>query len=174
MNGEREAAIATTGASRLLTSRFCFSHPAHCIALGFGAGLAPIAPGTFGTLVAIPLALLLWRTADDVGYIAVVVVLTLVGVWAAARTSRDLGVADHGGIVIDEIAAFLGMLFFVGENFWQIVFAFMLFRAFDIAKPPPIRWVDAHVKGGLGVMADDFLAAAFALLVQKLVVGSVT
>ncbi|HVE50612.1 MAG TPA: phosphatidylglycerophosphatase A [Casimicrobiaceae bacterium] len=170
MRSEREAVIATTEPRPSPTARFCFSHPAHCIALGFGAGLSPVVPGTIGTFVAIPLALILWRTTNDAGFIVAVIVLTLIGVWAGARTSRDLGVDDHGSIVIDEIAAFLAMLYFVEVGIWHIAFAFVLFRAFDIVKPPPIRWVDAHVKGGIGVMADDFVAAAFALLVHELVV----
>lgn len=170
VNAEHEAVVTTMGPRPSPTARFCFSHPAHCIALGFGAGLSPVAPGTIGTFVAIPLAMLLWRTTNDAGYFVAVIVLTFIGVWAAARTSRDLGVDDHGGIVIDEIAAFLAMLYFVEGMVWHIALAFVLFRAFDIVKPPPIRWVDAHAKGGVGVMADDFVAAAFALLVWKLVV----
>jgi phosphatidylglycerophosphatase A len=152
------------------TLRFFAAHPAHVVALGFGAGLAPVAPGTFGTLVAIPIALLLWRTTGDAGYVTVLAGLTALGVWASSRTSRDLGVDDHGAIVIDEIAAFLAMLFFVGEGVSRIAFAFVLFRVFDVLKPPPIRWVDEHVKGGVGVMADDFVAAALATLVYALVV----
>jgi phosphatidylglycerophosphatase A len=150
------------------TLRFCLSHPAHFIALGFGSGLAPAAPGTFGTLVAIPIAAMLWRIAGDAGYLVTVAVVFAVGVWAAQRTSADLGSDDHGAIVIDEIAAFLGMLFFVGGGVVQVAYAFALFRLFDVTKPPPIRLVDARVKGGFGVMADDVLAAAFALAVYAL------
>lgn len=167
VNRDRETLSVITQSRTALTPRFCFAHPAHCIALGFGAGLSPVAPGTVGTLVAIPLAMLLRRATGDAGYIVAVVLLTLIGIWAAARTSRSLGVDDHGGIVIDEIAAFVALLFFVGDEIWRIAFAFALFRAFDIVKPPPIRWVDAHIKGGVGVMADDVVAAAFALVVYK-------
>ena len=150
--------------------RFCVSHPAHFIALGFGAGLSPAAPGTVGTLVTIPLAMLLRAVSNDVGYLASVAVVFAVGVWASARTARDLGVADHGGIVIDEIAAFLLMLFFVGNDLAGVAYAFLLFRLFDIVKPPPIGMIDQRMKGGLGVMVDDIVAALFALIVYALTV----
>jgi len=149
-------------------------HPAHFIALGFGAGLAPKAPGTFGTLVAIPIALALRAYASDAAYVAVVALLLVVGTWAAHETGRALGVPDHGSIVIDEIVAFLAMLFFTGTTPLRIAFAFALFRFFDIVKPPPIRQLDAAMKHGVGVMVDDLVAAGYALLVfavgQRLVV----
>lgn len=152
------------------TFRFLLRHPAHFIALGFGSGLAPFAPGTFGTLVAIPIAALLRAYASDVGFAAAIVLLFALGTWAADVTGRDLGVPDHGGIVIDEIVAFLIVLYFVGGDPLQEAFAFLLFRIFDIAKPPPIRQVDAALKNGIGVMVDDVLAAAYALFVFALVV----
>jgi len=145
--------------------RFLMHHPAHFIALGFGAGLAPVAPGTFGTLVAIPIALLLRAYAGDALFLAVVVALLVVGTWASQVTGRALGVPDHGGIVIDEVAAFLLVLFFTGTTPLRIAVAFALFRFFDIVKPPPIRQLDAALKNGVGVMADDLLAAGYALLV---------
>jgi phosphatidylglycerophosphatase A len=152
------------------TLHFLLRHPAHFIALGFGSGLAPFAPGTFGTLVAIPIAALLRAYASDGGFVAAIVLLLALGTWAADVTGRDLGVPDHGGIVIDEIVAFLIVLYFVGgDPLWQ-AFAFLLFRIFDIAKPPPIRQVDAALKNGIGVMVDDLLAAAYALFVFALVV----
>ena len=89
----------------------------------------------------------------------VVALFVLGGAWAAERTGRDLGVADHGGIVIDEIAAMLLMLFFTGTDLARIALAFLLFRLFDIVKPPPIGWLDRTVKGGFGAMLDDFVAA---------------
>lgn len=147
------------------TLRFLVAHPAHFVALGFGSGLAPVAPGTWGTLVAIPLAALLRAFGGDVAMAVAVVVLVAVGTWASTVTSRDLGVDDHGSIVIDEIAAFLLVLLFVGGDALRVAVAFLLFRLFDIAKPPPIRQVDEHVKGGFGVMADDLVAAGYALLV---------
>jgi len=144
---------------------FLFGHPAHFIALGFGAGLARIAPGTFGTLVAFPIAWVLYRYADTTAWLVAIAAISLIGVWAAHVTGRNLGIADHGSIVIDEIAAFLFVLFFAGPDLTRMVIAFALFRAFDIVKPPPIRQVDAAFKHGAGVMADDYIAAGYTLLV---------
>ena len=151
------------------TAQFMLNHPAHFIALGFGAGLAPVAPGTFGTIVAIPIALVLDRYAGDAGFAAAIVVLFVVGVWASAVTGRALGVPDHGSIVVDEVVAFLLVLYFAGLTPLRIAFAFVLFRFFDIVKPPPIRQVDAAMKSGFGVMLDDIVAAGYALLVFALV-----
>ena len=147
------------------TLRFLVSHPAHFVALGFGSGLAPVAPGTFGTLVAIPLAITLRSRFDDLGYVLAVVFLFVVGIAVSQVTARDLGVADHGSIVWDEVVAFLAVLFFVGDDWRWVAVAFALFRFFDIVKPPPIRAVDARLKNGFGVMADDILAAGYTLLV---------
>jgi phosphatidylglycerophosphatase A len=150
------------------TLTFLFSHPAHFLALGFGAGLSPVAPGTVGTLVALPLAALLHATTDDIGYTIVVAIAFAVGVWAADRTGRDLGVADHGAIVWDEVVAFLLVLFFVGADPLQQVFAFLLFRLFDIVKPPPARFIDNEWHHGFGVMADDIVAALYTVIVLAL------
>ncbi len=147
------------------SSRFLFAHPAHFIALGFGAGLARVAPGTFGTLVAIPIAVGLWAYAPDAMYLAVVAAFLGVGIWAAAVTGRDLGMPDHGAIVWDEVVAFLLVLFFVRHDGVAVAFAFLLFRFFDIVKPPPIRHLDAALKNGFGVMLDDLVAAGYTLLV---------
>jgi phosphatidylglycerophosphatase A len=147
------------------TFAFLIRHPAHMVALGFGAGLAPFAPGTFGTVVALPIAVALWRHAGDAGFAAALVVLFALGVWASAVTGRNLGVPDHGAIVWDEVVAFLLVLFFVGNDPVRVAVAFLLFRFFDIVKPPPIRQLDAALKNGFGVMADDILAAGYTLLV---------
>jgi phosphatidylglycerophosphatase A len=147
------------------TVAFLFRHPAHFIALGFGSGLSPVAPGTFGTLVAIPLALLLRTYTSDVEFVAAIVILFVVGAWASQLTGRNLGVPDHGAIVIDEIAAFLLVLFFAGTDWTRMAFAFLIFRLFDIVKPPPIRQLDAAMKNGIGVMLDDLLAAGYTLVV---------
>jgi len=147
------------------TAAFLFGHPAHFIALGFGAGLSRAAPGTVGTLVAVPLAWALHRYASPPGFLLAIVAVTAVGIWAVRRTAHDLGLPDHGSIVIDEIAAFLLVLFFAGADILRQCIAFLLFRFFDIVKPPPIRQVDAAMKSAVGVMADDFLAAGYTLLV---------
>jgi phosphatidylglycerophosphatase A len=148
--------------------QFLLSHPAHFIALGFGAGLAPVAPGTFGTLVAIPMALALRVYAPDYVFVSAIVAFLLIGTWAAGVTGRDLGVPDHGAIVWDEIVAFLLVLYFVGNSWLGIAIAFLLFRLFDIVKPPPIRQLDRAMKNGTGVMLDDLLAAGYTLLVLAL------
>jgi phosphatidylglycerophosphatase A len=154
-----------TATTKAPTVAFLVRHPAHFIALGFGTGLSPVAPGTFGTLVALPLAWLLDAHAPTWGWLTAIVAITLVGAWCAHVTARDLGVADHGSIVIDEIAAFLLVLFFVGAAPWRQALAFALFRFFDIVKPPPIRDIDRTLKNAAGVMADDFAAAGYTLLV---------
>lgn len=147
------------------TARFLIHHPAHFVALGFGAGLSPVAPGTFGTLVAIPIALLLRAYGGEADFIAAIVLLFAVGAWASQVTGRNLGVPDHGAIVIDEVAAFLLVLYFVGPEWVRVALAFLVFRLFDIFKPPPIRQLDATMKNGVGVMLDDLLAAGYTLVV---------
>ena len=150
------------------TFAFLISHPAHLIAQGFGTGLSPVAPGTIGTLVALPIAWALDAYAGTSAWLVAITAITIVGGWAAHVTARDLGVADHGSIVIDEIAAFLLVLFFAGPGPLRQVVAFVLFRFFDIVKPPPIRQLDRTMKSAVGVMADDFLAAGYTLLVLAL------
>ncbi len=147
------------------TPAFAFAHPAHVIAFGFGAGLVPRAPGTVGTLVAWPLA---WALAGAIApalLVALAAVFFAVGVWACELTGRRLGVADHGGMVWDEMVAFLIILAIVPRALdWQAA-AFLLFRAFDIAKPWPIRDLERRFRGGFGVMFDDLIAAGYTLLV---------
>ena len=153
---------------RLPSWRFVHAHPAHWIAFGGGAGLAPFAPGTFGTLLAIPLYVLMTAYLDATLYLVVTIALFALGVWACGVTGRALGVADHGGMVWDETVAFLLVLFFTpAAPAWQAA-AFVLFRVFDILKPAPIRYFDRTVKGGFGVMFDDLLAAGYTLLVLAL------
>ncbi|MEO8487917.1 MAG: phosphatidylglycerophosphatase A [Betaproteobacteria bacterium] len=152
------------------TLRFLFRHPAHFVALGFGAGLAPFAPGTFGTLVAIPIAFGLRAITGEFGYAIAVAALFVVGVAASTVTSRNLGTPDHGSIVVDEVVAFLLVLFFVGLDPVRVGVAFLLFRFFDIVKLPPAREIDRHWHGGLGVMLDDIVAGGYALLAFALVV----
>ena len=154
-----------TATMKAPTFAFLVRHPAHFIALGFGTGLSPVAPGTFGTLVALPLAWLLEAHAATWGWLIAIAASTIAGAWCAHITARDLGAPDHGSIVIDEIAAFLLVLFFAGAAPWRQALAFALFRFFDIVKPPPIREIDRAMKNAAGVMADDFAAAGYTLLV---------
>ena len=145
--------------------RFVLRHPAHFIAFGGGVGLAPFAPGTWGTLLALPLHALLAPLLEPAEYLLLVAVLYGAGVWACQVAGRAIGVADHGGMVWDEVVAFLLVLFFVpARPDWQAS-AFLLFRLFDILKPPPIRRVEQRLPGGWGVMADDVVAAFYTLVV---------
>jgi phosphatidylglycerophosphatase A len=141
---------------------------AHVIALGFGAGRAPFAPGTFGTLLAWPAG---WALGGAHAGIALAVVAGsfLRGIWACGVTGRDLGVHDDGSMVWDEFVAFLLILLVLPRELaWQAA-GFLLFRAFDIAKPPPIRWFERRFVGGFGVMFDDLLAAGYTLLILALI-----
>jgi phosphatidylglycerophosphatase A len=142
---------------------FAFSHPAHVIAFGFGAGLAPIAPGTAGTALGWAIDWALSGVHPGILLFMVVVFFAL-GVWACEITGRHLGVADHGAMVWDEVVAFLLVLALVPRELaWQAA-AFVVFRFFDIAKPPPIRHLEKRYGGGFGVMFDDLVAAAYTLL----------
>lgn len=148
---------------------FAFSHPAHAIALGFGAGLSPLAPGTAGTLAAWPLGWYLGGVVAPGVLVAALAVAFVAGMWACGLTGRHLGAADHGAMVWDEIVAFLLVLAIVPRDLaWQAA-AFVLFRAFDIGKPPPIDWFDRRLRGGFGVMFDDLLAAGYTLLCLGLI-----
>jgi phosphatidylglycerophosphatase A len=152
------------------TLNFLLSHPAHFIALGFGSGLSPRAPGTAGTLLAWLLYPLLKTPVSDGVFLALMTSLFVAGIIAADRTGRALGASDHGAIVWDEmVAMWLVLLFTPTSLAWQAL-AVVLFRFFDIVKPQPIRWFDRHVAGGLGVMLDDLLAAAYTILVIALIV----
>ena len=153
-------------------ARFAFSHPAHVIALGFGAGLSPFAPGTAGTLLAFPLWWLFgggYGVHDPLLLLAVFALLFGVGVWACGITGRHLGVSDHGAMCWDEVVAFLLVLAVAPDDPWWQAAAFFLFRAFDVVKPPPIRRLEMRFKGGFGVMFDDILAAGYTLLVLAIV-----
>ncbi len=144
--------------------RFLLSHPAHLLSFGFGSGLVRKAPGTSGTLVAFPLYWALSLRLTDLGILLVLILAFALGVWVCDITGKALGVADYGGIVWDEIVAFLLVLFFIPPGLDWALLAFVLFRFFDIVKPPPIRYFDSNWHGGLGVMFDDLLAAGYALL----------
>jgi phosphatidylglycerophosphatase A len=146
------------------SARFTFGHPAHFIALGFGTGLAPVAPGTFGTLLAFPLLMMLDRWLDTPELLAVIAAFFAIGVWACGRTGRDLGVADHGAMNWDEVVAMMLILLIIPEEWEWWLFAFGAFRFFDVVKPPPIRHIDRTMEGGLGVMFDDIVAAFYTLL----------
>lgn len=143
---------------------FLLKHPAHFLALGFGAGLAAKAPGTWGTLVALPFFFIAHFFGGQWAVLVAAAIFFVAGIWAADVTGRALGVSDHGGIVVDEIAAFLLVLAFAPVSIVGIAVAFLLFRLFDIVKPWPINVADRRIKGGFGVMFDDVLAAIYAII----------
>jgi phosphatidylglycerophosphatase A len=144
--------------------------PVHFLALGFGAGLAPVAPGTFGSLVGLAIALvvapfgLAWN-------LAAVALAVAAGIWICGESARRLGVHDHPAIVWDEVAGMMIAMLAVPEAWWGAPLAFVLFRAFDIAKPWPIREIDHGMPGGAGIMLDDVLAGVLAALVLMIVGG---
>lgn len=133
----------------------------HWAATGLGSGLAPKAPGTVGSLAALPLCVLASGFAPMYGLLLILVV-SLLGVYVSHVTSRDLGVHDHGGIVIDEWAGMLITFFAVPLSGPILLLGFALFRVLDIAKPWPIRWFDQNVHGGFGIMVDDLVAGVLA------------
>ncbi len=156
--------------SRKPDRAFLLARPAHFLALGFGSGLITPAPGTWGTLAALPLAaLLLWLGVSGEVLALLTLPLFLLGIWLCDVTGRALGVADSGHIVWDEIVAMLLVLALVPATPLWWLLAFAAFRLFDIVKPWPIRWLDRHVHGGFGVMLDDAVAALFATLLLRLV-----
>ncbi len=142
-------------------------HPAGFLALGFGSGLTPIAPGTAGTLAAIPVYLLMQNLTMPV-YATVTGLLFLVGIPVCAWMMRRLGMHDHPAIVWDEVVGYLITMMAAPGGWEWVLVGFVLFRLFDIAKPWPIRWCDRQVEGGLGIMLDDLLAGVFAALVIQL------
>lgn len=145
-----------------------WSNPVHLLAFGLGTGASPYAPGTVGTLLGIPLV---WLMSDLTiyWYLLITFALYVTGVWVCAKTSSDIGVHDHSGIVIDEVVGYLITMIMVPVNIWTLIIGFLLFRFFDIAKPWPIRWLDKRVEGGTGIMIDDVVAGIFALIVLQLI-----
>ncbi len=151
--------------------------PVHLLAFWFGSGLSPKAPGTAGTVAAVPLWLLLQPLNLSLpAYLALLAVLFVCGCWICGESARQLGVHDYGGIVFDEVVGLLitcipllpalGWVSDVGPGrWWWLLAAFALFRLFDVWKPWPIAWIDRRVGGGIGIMVDDVLAAVYAALI---------
>ncbi len=152
---------------RLLLSDL--KNPVNFFALGFGSGLSKYAPGTMGTLLAVPLYLLLEPLPLHY-YLLVAMVVTLVGIWLCDRSAKTLGVHDHPGIVWDEIAGYLLTMAAAPSGWEWVLLGFCLFRLFDIWKPWPIKVIDRKVEGGFGIMLDDVVAALFAWGVLQLIV----
>ena len=142
--------------------------PGHFLALGFGSGCAPIAPGTFGTLAAVPLCWLALQLAAP-WYALLTLTLVLSGIYLCGRTAQALGGVDHPAIVWDELAGFFLTMVGAPKDWYWLVLGFVLFRVFDILKPWPASVADRTLKGGFGIMADDILAAAYAWLVLQMI-----
>jgi phosphatidylglycerophosphatase A len=170
---------AGRSAPRRATSGFMLRHPARWVALGFGSGLSPFAPGTVGTLWGWASFLVLDRWLDATGWALLILGGSLLGLWACTRTAQHLGVADPGAIVWDEVLAiWLVMWLVMPAGLWMQLAAFVLFRFFDAAKPGPVRWADQLFKlrpgeaigwrQGLGILFDDFVAAGCTLLLIAL------
>lgn len=149
--------IASSYGKNSLTPTAILRSPPLLLAFGFGSGLSTIAPGTFGTLIAVPIYLLLitlvfWQ------YLLAVAMLTVLGIWICNTACQRLGDHDFKGIVWDEICGFLITMCFVPLSWDTVLFGFVLFRLFDIIKPYPINFVDQNISGGIGIMLDDVLA----------------
>lgn len=136
----------------------------HLLATGFGSGLAPFAPGTFGTLAAIPIYLMFVMSSDWTFYL-MTLLTCLIGPFICGRAAEDIGVHDHKAIVWDEFAGFFVTMCFVPFSWVNVLAGFILFRFFDIIKPWPISYLDKHVHGGMGIMIDDIVAGLFAGIV---------
>lgn len=154
--------MATTPAS-------VWRNPVHFAAFGFGSGASPVAPGTFGTLMAVVLYVLLPQMSPLI-YVLFLLFAFAIGVWICDKTSNDIGGHDHGGIVWDEFVGYWISLFLAPQGWQWLLLAFVLFRLFDIVKPWPIRWLDSNVSGGFGIMIDDVLAGLMAFAVIQVLV----
>lgn len=144
-------------------------NPIHFLAFGCGSGTVDKAPGTFGTLAAIPLYLLIQDLSVS-NYFLVLILSALAGIFICGKTSHDLGVHDHSGIVWDEFVGYWITMWMAPEGWSYIILGFILFRIFDIWKPWPISLADKHVHGGFGIMFDDILAGVFAFFALQGVV----
>lgn len=137
--------------------------PMQFLASGFGSGCAPVAPGTFGTAAAIPVWILL-SFLSPITYAIFVFAIFVLGCYVSEKASQELGVHDHGGIVIDEFVGYFITMFLVPLSWFNVLLGFILFRIFDVLKPWPIKVLDRQVKGGFGIMIDDVLAGFMALI----------
>lgn len=150
------------------TAKFNILNPIHFLALGFGSGLVPKAPGTFGTLAAIPVFLLA-SLLSNLNFLLLVIVMSFAGIYICGKAAEDAGVHDHGAIVWDEIVGFMITMFMIPISLSSLVIGFALFRFFDILKPWPISFLDKNCHGGLGIMLDDIAAGVAAWACMMLI-----
>ena len=147
-------------------------NPIHFLAFGFGSGLSPKAPGTMGTIAAIPIYIALSYVSLPM-YILSTLLVCIVGIYLCGKTSDDMNVHDHSGIVWDEIAGYLITMVAVPLSWQNILLGFVLFRLFDIAKPWPISVIDKQLGGGFGIMLDDVVAGLIALALMQIYLAGV-
>lgn len=147
----------------MANTKFNLKNPVHFFALGFGSGLLSPAPGTWGTLMSIPVycGLIAILPEGLTSYLSMLLATFLIGVYLCGQTADDVGEHDHGAIVWDEFVGFFVTMTLVSPSWQNIVIGFVLFRLFDIVKPWPIKLLDKHVHGGVGIMIDDMLAGVF-------------
>jgi len=149
-------------------AKVVLTNPVHFLAFGLGSGLSPVAPGTTGTMAAIPLAWLMAEYLSLPLYLAVTLVAMVVGFWICGRSSEMLGVHDHRGIVWDEFVGYFITMIAVPQTWYWILLGFLLFRFFDIFKPWPAKQFDASLHNGVGIMIDDVIAGLYALACMHL------
>jgi phosphatidylglycerophosphatase A len=137
-------------------------NPLYFMAFGLGSGAMPVAPGTFGTLMAIPFYLLL-RPLPLYAYLAFVLAFIIFSSWISDRISKEIHEHDHPGMCIDEFAGFFVTMIGAPHGFWWVILGFVLFRLFDIWKPWPINYIDKNIHGGFGMILDDVVAGIFAM-----------
>jgi phosphatidylglycerophosphatase A len=154
--------------SERISSKTVFTHPIHFLAFGFGSGLSPKAPGTVGTVVAVVIYFLFSQLPLS-AYLFMLLITFTAGIFLCDRSSKLLGVHDHGGIVWDEFVGYWITMLLAPSGWVWIAIGFFLFRLFDILKPFPINILDKHVHGGLGIMLDDVLAGSFACICLQLI-----
>ncbi len=152
-----------------MTPKITIKTPWQFFASGFGSGMSPIAPGTMGTLAAIPFWYIFATILPTWGYIGMLIITALVGIVICQKASDELGVHDHGGIVWDEFVGLWLTMLFAPVSWTAIILGFLIFRFFDVLKPWPIKVIDAQVGGGLGIMLDDILAGIFSLITLQVI-----
>ena len=152
-----------------MTPKITIKTPWQFFASGFGSGMSPVAPGTMGTLAAIPLWYIFATILPTWGYIIMLLITALIGIVICQKASDELGVHDHGGIVWDEFVGLWLTMLFAPVSWTAIILGFLIFRFFDVLKPWPIKVIDAQVGGGLGIMLDDILAGVFSFITLQVI-----
>lgn len=154
--------------TQMPTPREIWQKPSYFVAFGFGAGCIPVAPGTFGTLMAIPFYLMMQSLSLTI-YLTLLILITIGSVWLSQKVSEEIQVHDHPGMCLDEIVGFLVTMCGAPFGIGWIILGFILFRFFDILKPWPINYIDQKVSGGFGMILDDIVAGIFSLIILQII-----